>query len=1189
MEFQGDFLWLADGPLSEHPHWSAFKAQTATGATAEVRLLHATQPARTRILRCLRLLQAIRHPGLRLPIDQRSDASPPWFALNPAGQATAFSPTVPLTIADAAASAARLFDGLAETHRLGLISGPFDSSSLVCDPHGVWQLDLLAHAGAPTVNTDPEEDVASLSTVLLQLSGSHSNFAPIAEALRPLLISRLPGDEDSPASAAVIAGRLRELAQSVDSARPGHAAVVQARLTAATLLSTPGLPLEGTLVLPGQHAANAPQSTPRILPDQLGRFRLIRQLGEGAAGTVYLAEDTADGSPAAVKVLNERLATNTVMLRRFTKEARLLARSRSPWVAALLDSNCDHGFHFLALEFVPGGSLADSMHENRGVPEQAATRVVLDATLGLAAAHRESICHRDIKPDNILLTMAGADFLRATADAQTSAPSPVGPLAKLSDFGLARAEQQSESMALTRDGTILGTPLYMSPEQCRGQTADARSDVYSLGATLFHLLAGRPPFLGENQVAVLNAHCNHPLPSLRQLCPALSDACINVVEKCLAKNPDVRYANADELAADLERLVNGQPASILAHPAAPETGGRSVFEYRFTCQLHSTPAQLWPHVAHTDRVNHALGLAPVTYTHQRHPVRGLERFAETKVAGQKLTWKEHPYEWIEGRRFSVLREFISGPFLWFMNVVELQPGSSGGTLLTQTFRAVPTSLAGKLLCRVELSGRAPRGFRKLYQQLDQFLLQGAGPSEDPFGVPVKLAASARRKLRQRLEQLLDAGANPSVVDVLGQFLQSAPDLEAARIRPLVFAERFGLPPADVLHACLLAARHGLLLHLWDLLCPSCRIPADVQETLAALKDHHNCSACDLEYSLDFDSSVELIFKAHPDLRQTETRTWCIGGPAFSSHVVAQIRLAPGERFDLELALAEGGYRLRGPQLPFTTELVVSAGASAPRAEISLQQAPLPGSIPVLRHHSQVLALFNNTSQNLQLRVERTADRRRAVTAAAAAALPLFRELFPGDVLAPGRMVAIASTTLLLVELVDAESLYHTFGDGAAFSAIRSRLQQIDDTVREAGGTVVKIVGEGSLAVFPNVAAALHAALRLIQTPTASSNPAPQAPQPAPITLRLALNHGAAMVATLNDRLDYFGNLVVTTRHMLTTAQPNELLLPAALAFDEDLQPMLLPLQKQSTLKTIPNGPTLMAISPLSPPGERGWG
>lgn len=1169
MEFQGKSLWLVDGPLAEHAFWSAFSARTVTGISGEVRSLHATEPDRARILRGLRILQHVQHPALRLPIDQRPEASPPWFVFTPAtpaGAAVCSFQTAAPAIPEAAASAALLFAGLAEVHRLGLTTGPFDSGDIVCNREGHWQLDLLALLGTTHGTADPEDDVTSLCRALLQLFGSHPDLSPIAEALRPLLLTRLPGDNAPPASAAVLAGHLQQFATTGDSGRAGTPAVNHARLTAATLLSTPGLPLEGTLLLPSQHAPAGNAGGPRKLPEQLGRFRLIRQLGEGAAGTVYLAEDTADGSAAAVKILNERMSQNAVMLRRFTKEARLLARSRSPWVAALLDSNCDQGFHFLALEFVPGGTLADSMQENRGVPEQAAARIVLDATLGLASAHRESICHRDIKPDNILLTLAGAEYLRGTTESRQGLAVPAGPLAKLSDFGLARAHQQSESMALTQDGTILGTPLYMSPEQCRGQTADARSDIYSLGATLFHLLAGRPPFMGENQVAVLNAHCNHPLPQLRQLCPTLSDACISVVEKCLAKNPDVRYSNADELAADLERLVNGQPASILAHPAAPETGGRNVFEFRFTCELASTPAQLWPHVAHTDRVNHALGLAPVTYTHRRHPVRGLERFAETKVAGQKLMWQEHPYEWIEGRRFSVLREFSGGPFLWFMNVVELEPAPSGGTRLTQIFRAVPTNLAGKLLCRVELSGRAPRGFRKLYQQLDQFLQQGASPAEDPFGVPVKLAATTRRKLRQRLEQLLEAGANPSVVEILGQFLQTAPDLEAARIRPLVFAERFGLPPADVVHACLLAARHGLLLHLWDLLCPSCRIPADVQETLAALKDHNYCSACDLQYSLDFGSSVELIFRAHPDLRQTETRTWCIGGPAFSSHVVAQIRLAPGERFDLELALGEGGYRLRGPQLSFTAEISVSAGALAPRAEISLQQAPLPGSIPVLRHNSQVLALLNNTPQNLQIRVERTADRRRALTAAAAAALPLFRELFPADVLAPGRMVAIASTTLLLVELVDAESLYQAVGDGNAFATIRSKLQKIDDSVRECGGTLVKIVGEGALAVFPNTAAALHAAIQLLQAHTTDQ-----------LTLRMALNHGAAMVATLNDRLDYFGNLVVTTRRMLTAAQPKELLLPAALAFDEDLQPMLQPLQAQSTLKSMPEGPTLLAL------------
>jgi len=271
-----------------------------------------------------------------------------------------------------------------------------------------------------------------------------------------------------------------------------------------------------------------------------------------------------------------------------------------------------------------------------------------------------------------------------------------------------------------------------------------------------------------------------------------------------------------------------------------------------------------------------------------------------------------------------------------------------------------------------------------------------------------MTATGRVRLSERLEHLTQRRIDPAVVETLRQFLEYASDPEVARSRPLMFAARFQLPPKDVIDACLFAAKEGLLTLLWDILCPSCRIPADVQETLATLKNHGYCPSCDLRYEIDFASSVELIFRSHPEIRTAETRTYCIGGPAFSAHVVAQTRLMPGERFEMELMLTEGSYRLRGLQLPFAVDMRVSAATGVTRFELPLLRPPLPNSVPTLRHGHQILTLFNNTSRELQVRLERTADRSMALTAAAAASIPVFREMFPHEVLAPGQIVSVTN-------------------------------------------------------------------------------------------------------------------------------------------------------------------------------------
>jgi class 3 adenylate cyclase len=475
-----------------------------------------------------------------------------------------------------------------------------------------------------------------------------------------------------------------------------------------------------------------------------------------------------------------------------------------------------------------------------------------------------------------------------------------------------------------------------------------------------------------------------------------------------------------------------------------------------------------------------------------------------------------------------------------MNIVELQPMSGGGTRIVQTLRATPKNLIGRLVAKLEMARKAPRNFSRVYSQIDSYLIQGATVA-DPFGTRTAMTASGKRRLLERTQAIgANTGIDPVVVETFRQFLENASDIEIARIRPIVFAERFQLPPDDVIKACLLGAREGLLVHLWDILCPSCRIPADVQETLSSLKDHAYCSACDLKYELDFASSVELIFRAHPEIRSAETKTYCIGGPAFSAHVVAQVRLAAGERFDLETSLSEGVYRLRGPQLPFGVEMTVSASRGVSRLSLSLLRPPAPGMVPVLRQGSQVLVLDNNTSHDLLLRLERTAGRQQAVTAAAVAGMPLFRELFPNEVLSPGQMVSIASVTLLMVDLVNADTLYSSLGDGPAFGLIRQQLMRIDEIVRRHGGVVVRLLDQGSFCVFQGTPSAIRAAVEILAF---KNKELPSA--------RAAIDHGSAMVTTINERLDYFGAIIARVRRLMERAAERELLMPARLAIDVD--------------------------------------
>src|SRR5262249_31503973 len=272
-----------------------------------------------------------------------------------------------------------------------------------------------------------------------------------------------------------------------------------------------------------------------------------------------------------------------------------------------------------------------------------------------------------------------------------------------------------------------------------------------------------------------------------------------------------------------------------------------------------------------------------------------------------------------------------------------------------------------LVAKVEVGAKGRRIVERVYRRIDAFVTGKLGQSVavDPFEPPAALARMRGHRLDQLLDRLIACRVEPPTVERLGEFLRHASPQEVARIRPLALARRLELDADQVVTACLHGAREGLLVLLWDLLCPICRIPSEVRETLRALKEHGRCEACNLDFELEFARSVEMIFRAHPEVRDVELGTFCIGSPAHSPHGAAQVRLGAGERVELELALAEGSYRLRGPQLPRALDFRVQGGASASRCDVLLAPGPLPVLLP-LRPGGQWLVLTNSHDRDLLL-------------------------------------------------------------------------------------------------------------------------------------------------------------------------------------------------------------------------------
>lgn len=293
----------------------------------------------------------------------------------------------------------------------------------------------------------------------------------------------------------------------------------------------------------------------RYLGRQIGKYRVIRLLGGGAFAWVYEAIDRDLEIPVALKILRPEFAGDAVAEARFRREASTAARLRHPNIVVVRDVGQIEGASFVAMDLL-STSLGQRLHRTRRLQEAEVVRIGLDVAAALSVAHAAGVIHRDIKPDNILFGHAGE--------------------AIVADFGLARA--LATDLALSKSNQVMGTPHYFSPEQARGLELDGRSDLYSLGVSLYRAITGQLPFDGDDWYTVGRQHIDDPVRPPRELVPSISEAFNDVLLQLLAKQPADRFASGEALAIALQSLllpradrdaVQLTPTAITAGPFTP--------------------------------------------------------------------------------------------------------------------------------------------------------------------------------------------------------------------------------------------------------------------------------------------------------------------------------------------------------------------------------------------------------------------------------------------------------------------------------------------------------------------------------------------------------------------------------------------------------------------------------------------
>jgi serine/threonine-protein kinase len=315
-------------------------------------------------------------------------------------------------------------------------------------------------------------------------------------------------------------------------------------------------------------AAEADPMLGRVLD---GRFRILDRLGAGSMGTVYRAIQAPIGRPVAIKILRSDRAVDEGSRARFLREARANSSLASPNTVTVFDfGQSESGDFFLAMELLEGESLGERIRRVGRLDPDEAIDTAMQALHSLAEAHAKGIIHRDLKPDNVFFAHAHASGKRSE-------------IVKVLDFGIAKmmdaGENHPMSAVETQAGTVFGTPRYMSPEQAQGKSLDARSDLYSLGVVLYHMMTGRPPFIDDDAIVVMARHIKTAPPAMSDVAPDanISPEVEHAVMRMLSKEPGKRPQSAEAMLVELARALEGvRAARSGAHSASDRSSEASL-------------------------------------------------------------------------------------------------------------------------------------------------------------------------------------------------------------------------------------------------------------------------------------------------------------------------------------------------------------------------------------------------------------------------------------------------------------------------------------------------------------------------------------------------------------------------------------------------------------------------------------
>jgi adenylate cyclase len=570
------------------------------------------------------------------------------------------------------------------------------------------------------------------------------------------------------------------------------------------------------------------------------------------------------------------------------------------------------------------------------------------------------------------------------------------------------------------------------------------------------------------------------------------------------------------------------------------------FHYDWQWHLEASPEELWPLVADTNRFNRDTDV-PAVERRNDEAMPNARRQLRFYRLGIAVEWEEEPFEWVYPYRFGVVRRYISGPVGEMRTIAELTPQPDGGTHLSYKVWARPRNPLGLIAIPAQIGLLSAFQFDRVFRRYDRVASEGKTILDLPG--EVNFAPGGRRRLEELRQKFLMQGAVPSVADRLIETIENADGIAAAHLRPYELADHWELPRRDVLEHCLLSTSIGLLEFQWDVLCPLCGGTKQSTPRLGGIQPQVHCDTCNIDFSVNFDRSVELTFRPNQSIREVENSEFCIAGPQTTPHVVAQQLLTAGEARAITPGLDAGRYRVRTLGLRGGEYLQVTPDGLA---EVTLRANTFDGwPTEEARLSPTSTIYFKNATDDEQLFIlERMAWTDKAVTAADVTTMQLFRHLFAREALRPGEQISVGSLTILFTDLRGSTRMYNEIGDAPAFGVVMEHFDVLRSVIDAEGGAIVKTIGDAVMAVFrrpaPAIRAILSAQQALVSPPYSDRA----------LQLKAGIHYGPCIAVTLNDRLDYFGSTVNVAARLEGLSSGRDVIISDMVRTDPEVAEML---------------------------------